>query len=374
MIAGAAGDLTTVSPDGRSGTSRGVGGDRALSAAAVAQLVGGQLVGDGERVLRGVAPLDRARADELSFLTQARYLAALDRSMAGAMLVSPQLADAAAAAAAETALIIVPNPYEAMLKVLPALYAPPAMVPGVDATARLGRNVKMGAHVSIGAYVVIDEGASIGDGVRIDAQCVIGQGVRVGAQSRLHASVTLYPGCEIGERVVLHSGARIGSDGFGYVYRDGVHHKVPHVGRCVIEDDVEVGANTTIDRGSIDDTVIGAGTKIDNLVHIAHNVRIGRLCYITAQVGIAGSTRVGDGVSFGGQAGINGHISIGRGARIAGQAGVFGDVPAGESWSGYPARPHAESLRLLAAINKLAGMAKRIRRAVERAEEGEERP
>ncbi|MDQ6831334.1 MAG: UDP-3-O-(3-hydroxymyristoyl)glucosamine N-acyltransferase, partial [Gemmatimonadota bacterium] len=342
-----------------------------LSAAAVAHLVGGTLSGDGDRLLRAVAPLDRAAADELSFVAHARYLPALGGSMAGAVLVSPELADAVAALEGRAARIVVANPYEAILKVLPALYESPRAAAGIDPTARLGRHARLGADASIGAYVVIEEGVAIGDGVRIDAHCVVGRGVRIGAGSHLYPAVTLYPGTEIGERVVLHSGARIGSDGFGYVYRDGVHHKVPHVGRCMIEDDVEVGANTTIDRGSIDDTVIGAGTKIDNLVHIAHNVRIGRLCYITAQVGIAGSTRVGDGVSFGGQAGINGHIAIGSGARIAGQAGVFGDVPAGESWSGYPARPHAESLRLQAAINKLAGMAKRIMRLVERGETGQ---
>jgi UDP-3-O-[3-hydroxymyristoyl] glucosamine N-acyltransferase len=159
---------------------------------------------------------------------------------------------------------------------------------------------------------------------------------------------------------VIHSGARIASDGFGYVFRDGSHEKIPHVGRCIIGDDVEIGANTTIDRGSIDDTVVGNGTKIDNLVQVAHNVRIGEKCLIIAQVGIAGSAKIGDGAVIAGQAGIAGHISIGAGARVAAQAGVFGDVPAGESWSGYPARPHRESLRASAALFKLAGMMRRL--------------
>ena len=160
-------------------------------------------------------------------------------------------------------------------------------------------------------------------------------------------------------RVIIHSGARIGCDGFGYVFRDGAHNKIPHVGRCIIGDDVEIGANTTIDRGSIDDTVIGSGTKIDNLVHIAHNVRIGEKCLIMAQVGVAGSVTIGDGAILAGQAGISGHLSIGAGARLAAQAGVFGDIPAGETWSGYPARPHRESLRASAALFKLAGMMRR---------------
>jgi UDP-3-O-[3-hydroxymyristoyl] glucosamine N-acyltransferase len=166
----------------------------------------------------------------------------------------------------------------------------------------------------------------------------------------------------------LHAGARIGSDGFGYVFRDGAHQKIPHIGRCIIGDDVEIGANSTIDRGSIDDTVIGEGTKIDNLVHIAHNVRIGKKCLIMAQVGVAGSVTVGDGAILAGQAGISGHLTIGAGARVAAQGGVFGDIPAGETWSGYPARPHRESLRASAALLKLAGMIRRLEKLLEGSE------
>jgi UDP-3-O-[3-hydroxymyristoyl] glucosamine N-acyltransferase len=162
--------------------------------------------------------------------------------------------------------------------------------------------------------------------------------------------------------VRVHAGARLGSDGFGYVFRDGRHDKIPHVGRCLVEADVEIGANTTIDRGSIDDTVVGAGTKIDNLVHIGHNVRIGRLCLIMAQVGISGSVRIEDGVIIAGQAGIAGHHTVGAGARLAGRAAVFGDVPAGETWSGYPARPHREALRAQAALFKLPALLRGLER------------
>jgi UDP-3-O-[3-hydroxymyristoyl] glucosamine N-acyltransferase len=182
--------------------------------------------------------------------------------------------------------------------------------------------------------------------------------------------VTLYSGSRLGERVILHAGVIVGSDGFGYVYRDNQHQRIPHVGRCIIENDVEIGANTTIDRGSISDTVIGAGTKIDNLVQIGHNVRIGRLCLLMAHVGIAGSATIEDGVILAGQAGIGGHLTIGRGARIAGQAGVFGDVPAGETWSGYPARPHKEALRAQAALFKLAKLLRPIERLLQEMEKG----
>ena len=172
-----------------------------------------------------------------------------------------------------------------------------------------------------------------------------------------------YPGTQLGDRVIVQAGAVLGSDGFGYVFTDGAHQKIAHVGRLVIEADVEIGANTTIDRGSVGDTVIGAGTKIDNLVQIAHNVRMGKCCLVMSQVGISGSTQIGDGVVIAGQAGLAGHITIGAGARIAGQSGVFGDVPAGETWSGYPARPHRESLRVQAAAHKLPAVLKTMERA-----------
>ena len=331
----------------------GGGGVRTLTAAAVAKAVGGRLVGDGSIEVTSIAPLDRAGAGEVSFLASARYVPLFARSRASVVLVAPELADAEGSVPAR---VVVDKPHEALLALLPVLYAPPTRETGVHPSARVGRGAEIGEGVIIGPYVVIGDGARVGDRAWLDSHVVVGDGVDIGADCHLHPSVVLYSGTRLGQRVQLHSGVRIGSDGFGYVFRGGVHQKIPHVGRCIIEDDVEIGANTTIDRGSIDDTVIGAGTKIDNLVHVGHNVRIGRLCLLMAQVGIAGSTRIGDGVIFAGQAGIGGHINIGDGARIAGQAGVFGDVPAGESWSGYPARPHKESLRATAALFKLAGM------------------
>jgi UDP-3-O-[3-hydroxymyristoyl] glucosamine N-acyltransferase len=209
---------------------------------------------------------------------------------------------------------------------------------------------------------VLGDGVIVGDRARLDAHVVVGDGTRIGADSHVYPHVTIYPGSSLGARVVVHAGARVGSDGFGYVFGDGRHRQIPHVGRCILEDDVDIGANTTIDRGSIDDTIIGAGTKIDNLVQIAHNVHIGRLCLIMSQVGISGSARVGDGCIIAGQVGVQGHIDIGNRARIGGQAGVFGDVPAGETWSGYPARPHRESLRATATLFKLSNIMKRLER------------
>jgi UDP-3-O-[3-hydroxymyristoyl] glucosamine N-acyltransferase len=259
----------------------------------------------------------------------------------------------------------VANPQESLLGLLPLLYPEQPPHPGIDPTVRIGRGAQIGREVAIGPGVVIGAGAVIGDRVRIDANGVIGDGVDIGEDSRLFPHVTLYAGASLGRRVIVHAGARIACDGFGYVQAGGAHQKIPHVGRCLIEDDVEIGANTTIDRGSLGDTIVGRGTKIDNLVQIGHNVRIGRLCLIMAQVGIAGSVRVGDGVVLAGQAGISGHHTIGDGARIAAQAGVFGDIPAGETWSGYPARPHREALRAHAAVFKLPGMIKALEKLIE---------
>jgi len=352
-----------VTPSEQDSKSLGGEGVRTLTASVIAELVGGTLNGDGNAEVRALAPLDRATATDLSFLANARYAPLYERTQASAVLIAPEFAELATTAAAR---IVVAKPHDAMLVVLPSLYRSPAREPGVHATARLGRGVTLGADVTIGPYVVIGDGASIGDRTWIESHVSIGAGVTIGVDCHIFPSTTLYSGTRLGARVTLHAGARIGSDGFGYVFRNGIHDKIPHIGRCIIQDDVEVGANTTIDRGSVDDTVIGAGTKIDNLVQLAHNVRVGRLCLIMSQVGVAGSARIGDGVVLAGQAGLGGHITIGDRARIAGQSGVFGDVPAGETWSGYPARPHRQSLRASAAVLKLADMIKKLERLVER--------
>ncbi|HEX7978014.1 MAG TPA: UDP-3-O-(3-hydroxymyristoyl)glucosamine N-acyltransferase [Gemmatimonadaceae bacterium] len=343
-------------------TPRGIGGEgpRTLTAEAIAAAVGGTLDGDSGATVTAVAPLDRADAHHLSFLANAKYAPLAAERRVGVLLVTRDLASVGNA----NARIIVDNPHEAMLPLLPLLYPAAPQTPGIHPTATIGRGVALGDAISIGPGVVLGDGVAIGARTRLDAHVVIGDGVSVGEDCHLYPSVTVYSGTEIGARVRVHAGARLGSDGFGYVYRDGAHVKIPHVGRCLIEQDVEIGANTTIDRGSIDDTVVGAGTKIDNLVMVAHNVRIGRLCLLMSQVGIAGSVRVEDGCILAGQVGISGHLTIGRGARLAAQAGVFGSIPAGETWSGYPARPHKEALRAQAAMFKLPSLIRALERLV----------
>lgn len=354
-----------------SGSSRqhdGGEGHFVLTAAAIAEAVGGQLVGDPLVAVSGVAALDRASRRDLSFLGAAKYAPLFAASQAGVVLILPELAEAPGSAPAR---VVVDRPQEALLTLLPRFQRSRAPSPGIHPTAVIGAGVRLGSNVSVGPYAIIGDDVTLGDDVIIGPHCVVGAGVELGERCHVVASVTIYAGSRVGKRVILHAGVRIGSDGFGYVQRDGQHLKIPHVGRCILEDDVEIGANTTIDRGSIDDTVIGAGTKIDNLVQIGHNVRVGRSCLIMSQAGVAGSVRIEDGCMILGQVGISGHHTIGKGARLAAQAGVFGDIPAGETWSGYPARPHKEALRAQAALFKLPSLLRRIERLLDTKTESE---
>jgi UDP-3-O-[3-hydroxymyristoyl] glucosamine N-acyltransferase len=334
-----------------------------VKASDIARAVGGRLEGGADPELTGAAPLDRAGPHDLTLLSSARYLGEAARTGAGAVLVSAELAHRLSDGQPR---IIVADAHRALTVLLPMLYPPEPAPQGVHPTAVIEPAVTLGAHASVGAHAVLGAGTEVGERAVISANVVIGRHCRIGADTYLHPHVTLYDGVVIGTRSIVHSGARLGVDGFGYSSGSAGHVKVPHVGRCLLGDDVEIGANTTIDRGSIGDTVIGDGCKIDNLVQIGHNVRMGEHCIVVSQAGISGSVRAGRFVTFGGQAGIKGHISIGDGATIAAQAGVFGDIPAGTTVSGYPARPHKEALRAQAGLFRLPALMKRLR-AVERA-------
>jgi UDP-3-O-[3-hydroxymyristoyl] glucosamine N-acyltransferase len=337
-----------------------------MTAADVAAAVGGTLTGTREAIVDAIAPLDRATARDLSFLATAKYAPLFERSLAGVVLVTPALAESAGACASR---VVVASPHDALLSLIPRFYRAPIREPGIHPTAIVDKSARIASGATIEAYAVIREGAEIGERAWIGSHSVVGAGAKLGSDARLFPHVTLYPGTTLGDRVTVHSGARIGSDGFGYVYTKGAHEKIPHVGRCLIGNDVEIGANTTIDRGSIDDTVVGDGTKIDNLVQVGHNVRIGRLCLLVAQAGVAGSSRIEDGAVLAGQVGIAGHLTVGAGAKLAAQAGVISDVPPGETWSGYPARPHREALKASAALFKLSAMMKRLEQLLEREEQ-----
>jgi UDP-3-O-[3-hydroxymyristoyl] glucosamine N-acyltransferase len=310
-------------------------------------------VGPGTTTVAGIAPLERAGPGDVSFLASPRYVPYFERTSASLVLVAP--AFESAAGGPETR-IIVPDPYAALLVVLPVLYPQAVWEAGIHPTAVVGRGATWQEPVEIGPQAVIGRDAQLGKNVRIGAGCVLGDGVAVGDDTQLYPGVTLYSGTALGRRVIVHAGAVLGSDGFGYIPGKGGedHRKIPHVGRCLIGDDIEIGANTCIDRGSVDDTVIGSGTKIDNLVHIAHNVRIGARCLIMAQAGIAGSVQVEDDVIIAGQAGVSDHLTIGRGARLLVQSGHIADVPAGATMFGYPARAHRQFLRAQVAMYRLA--------------------
>lgn len=326
------------------------GGDgrKPVTAASIAALIGGELTGDGSVMVTGVAPLDRAGPSEVSIFSSARYTDWYAETAAGLVLVSRDLAGVAGKPLAR---IVVDKPVDAMVSILSNFHRADPRVIGIHPTAVVSPTAVIGGDVCVEAFAVIGDRVVLGDRAWIGAHAFVGEESTIGADSRLHPSARVYPRVEIGARVVVHGGANIGREGFGWVTSTG--QRVPHVGRCVLCDDVEIGANTCVDRGSIDDTIIGVGTKIDNLCQIAHNVRIGRMCFLASQVGIAGSARIEDGVQIGGQAGLQGHITVGAGAILGGQAGVLGDVPSKEFWSGYPARPHREQLRSHAAVARL---------------------
>lgn len=341
----------------------------ALSVADVAKAVGGTVVGDPTTMVSGIAPLDRATKDDVTFLASPKYASMLGASEAGAVLVSPEMKDAPGVCPSR---VIVDKPHEAMLTLLPMFYRMPERpFAGVHPTAVVSPGAVIDPDSCVEALSVIGAGARIGKGTWVGPLCHVGDGVQVGAACRLHSHVTLYEGTTLGERVILHAGVRIGADGFGYVSgRDG-HRKIPHVGRVIIGNDVEIGANSAVDRGSIDATLIGDGCKFDNLVHVGHNTRVGRMCLFTAGVAIAGSSRIEDAVVLAGQVGVGGHLTVGKGAIVTAQSGVIGDVPAGETWGGFPARPHKQSMKGYAALARLPDFMKRVEKFLrERGEPG----
>jgi UDP-3-O-[3-hydroxymyristoyl] glucosamine N-acyltransferase len=342
-----------------------------LSAGEIAALTGAKAAAsaDLERRISGIAPLDRAGPSDLSFIDNAKFLGQLPGTDAGICLAASRFAERAPA---HTTVLVAPEPYRAFVTVARALF-PEALrpstwsQPGAAAGAAVDPAARLEVGVTVEAGAVIGPRAEIGSRTVIGANAVIGPGVRIGRDCAIGAGATVFHAL-IGDRVILHPGVRIGQDGFGYLPgRDG-HLKVPQVGRVIVQDDVEIGAGTTVDRGASRDTMIGEGTKIDNLVQIGHNVTVGRHCLIAGQAGISGSVTLGDFVMLGGKAGLADHLTVGEGAQIGAHAGVMHDVPAGAQWLGAPAQPVKEFFREVAALRRLARRDGRSRKDTEQSE------
>jgi UDP-3-O-[3-hydroxymyristoyl] glucosamine N-acyltransferase len=343
-----------------------------VTLADVAKLVGGEVVGDGSTEITGVAGIKEARSGDLTFVSNPAYAKYAAETEASAVLVGP---DGRPETVPEgTSLLVADKPYEAFARVM-VLFAPEGedVTRGVHPTAVVPDSARIGEGAAIGPHVVVGEDAVIGEGAVIHAGTFVGRSASVGRDSTLYPNVTVRHGCELGDRVIVHSGTVIGSDGFGFALSECSHTKVPQIGNVVIEDDVEIGANVCIDRATLGTTRVCRGSKIDNLVQIAHNVVVGEGSVVVAQVGISGSTRIGRGVVLAGQAGLVGHIEIGDGAMVAAQAGVTKSIPAGERVSGYPARKHSVARRLYAMIEhlpKLVAGVRKLEKRVDRLEGG----
>jgi len=328
-----------------------------LSFSEVAALSGAALPdgADPERRIDGIAPLETAAAGDAAYMDNPKYVAALSATSAGLCFVSSRFAERVPAG---TVALVTPAPYHAFAKLL-SVFHPQALRPGsmfasagVAPGAFVHATAKLEADVTVDPGAVIGPGAQVGAGTVIGPHAVIGPQVTIGRNCAIGAGATLQAAL-IGNRVIIHPGARIGQDGFGFAMGPKGHMKVPQVGRVIVQDDVEIGANTTIDRGASRDTVIGEGTKIDNLVQIGHNCVIGRHCVICAQVGMAGSSTLEDFAVLGGQVGLAGHLTVGMGAQIAAQSGVAGDVPRGARYGGYPAQPALGWAREAALLKQL---------------------
>lgn len=327
----------------------------------LAARIGGEIVGDGNVTIDRITTVEEATGDALTFATDERYFAAALASKAAAILVGASIAREAA----DKPLLVVANARHALAQLLASMrtgerdpFRHPSAV--VEEDARLPDELYVGPHAYIGHRV------SIGRKSVIEAGVYIGDDVSIGESARIYPNASVMQGCRVGDRVVLHAGCVIGSEGFGWAFVDGRSQRIPQVGNVVLEDDVEIGANTCVDRAQTGSTRIGEGTKLDNLVQIGHNCRIGKHCVIAALTGLAGSTVIGDHVKVGGQVGFRGHITVGSGVTIAGQSGIWGDVADGATVSGQPARDHRQTMRREVMIRALPKLIDRVE-ALERA-------
>jgi len=335
-----------------------------LTLAEIAELVGGQVRGDATTNISGVGTLTSARQGDITWIVHKRYAAQLEQSRASAVLVPTDFGPTALPA------VLCKDMERAVIGVLGA-FAPPVPGPatGVAPTARVAPSAVLGNGVAVGEHVIVEADARIGDNTVLHAGVFIGPEAAVGCDCRLWNNVVVRERCEIGNRVIIHPNSVIGADGYGYEFYEGRHHRVPHVGRVTIGDDVEIGACSTVDRSKVGSTIIGSGTKIDNLVQVAHNVKVGENCLLCAQVGVAGSTTLGDGVVLGGQAGTRDNIVLHAGVMVAACSCVGQDVPAGIKVMGMPAVDSRRFLRESASMRRLPDLVSQLRDLASRVQE-----
>ncbi len=333
----------------------------------LAEIVGGEVAGDGSVKISAAATLAEATPGDISFVANPRYEKELYNTKASVVIVSQDIQLPAQPAEKPPksfpVLIKCKDPYYAFMQIVVLLHGYREHEPvGISPNASVAESATIGKNVDIHDFVVISSHAKIGDNTRIYPSCTIGPGTTIGKDCIIYPNVTIYDGCTIGNNVTIHSGTVVGQDGFGYATHNGIHHKIPQIGGVIIEDDVEIGANCTIDRGTLGDTIIGQGTKMSNLIAIGHNAKIGPHCLLVAQVGIAGSTQVGPYCVFGGQVGVVGHIKIGAGVQIGAQAGVTNNIPEGQVVAGSPAMPITQAKRSLMMLKELPRFRKKMRR------------
>ena len=320
----------------------------------LAEWVDGTVVGDGEIEISGVAAIEEAQAGEITFVANPKYFPKLSETHASAIIVLKEVAQA------DKPLLCVTNPYLAFAKILTLFSHKPYQPKGIDSNTWISPTAKLGKDLTFYPFVYIGDRCSIGDRVTLYPGVYVGEDSSIGEDSILHSNVSIYSGTILGKRVILNSGVVVGSDGFGYVKEGKKNVKIPQLGRVEIEDDVEIGANTTIDQASLGKTIIRRGVKIDNLVQVAHSVVIGEDSILCGQVGISGSTKIGSNVTLAGQVGVVDHVEIGDNVMVGAQSGVMNDLPANQAYVGSPSYPHREFLRMAAVLPKLPAMRKTL--------------
>jgi len=334
----------------------------------IAEALGATLEGDPARVIRGVAPLEGAGPEHVSFLVHPRYARAAATSAAGALVVGRDVEGL------PQALLRVDSPQTALIALLRMFHPEPSVAAGIHATAVVAGGARVHPTAFVGACAVIEPNARVGARSSVGALCFVGAGAMLGDDVVLHPRVVVMEGVAIGDRVVVHAGAVLGADGFGYAFDGTAHRKIPQVGGLRIEDDVEIGANSTIDRATLGETRIGRGSKIDNLVQVGHNCDVGEDVILVSQVGVSGSCRIGNRAVLAGQVGVADHVTIGAGAVLFAKSGVPNDVPAGEIWAGIPSRPVGEMRRIWAAETLLPELFRKVRALEKRVRELEGGP